>query len=143
MPAKAQWRQLLQDIHSDLDDYRQLQLALEQQFSAALAHDAAALSCYADRISQLVAQLQQRRLRREQLARQLLAGNVGRKPSLMALFALLPEPARQRCQQQWQALQALAADCKQLNERNGQLLLNQHECYQRVLFGESDTYAAP
>lgn len=141
MSHQALLRELMLDIQSDRNDYTALQALLEQQFSAVLAQNAETLAVVAEGMHPLLDRLQQRKQRRQQLV-QLLMPEVALR-SLSDFFASLPEPVGSRCVLPWQALCEQAAHCKQLNERNGMLLQSQHELYQRVLFGETDTYAAP
>lgn len=141
MSHQALLRELMLDIQSDRSDYSALQALLEQQFAAVLAQNAEALTVVAADMHPVLDRLQLRKQRRQQLL-QLLRPDAALR-SLSDFFAGLPEPVGSRCALPWQALCEQAAHCKQLNERNGMLLQSQHELYQRVLFGESDTYAAP
>lgn len=140
MSSQALLRELMLDIQADRQDYTTLQDLLEQQFAAFLRQDAGTLGQLADAINTLLDVLQGRKQKRQQLARSLQPAMNGR--SLNELFRHLPEPLASRFAAPWQALCQQAAVCKQLNERNGMLLQNQHELYQRILFGESDVYVA-
>ena len=140
MSPQALLREFMLDIQTDRHDYTALETLLAQQFSAALAQDGAALAQVAEEIHSLLDRLQRHQQRRQQLLRELMPATTRRTPG--DFFASLPAAVGSRCTVPWQALCAQAAHCKQLNERNGILLQGQHELYQRVLFGESDTYAA-
>lgn len=140
MSSQALLRELMLDIQSDRQDYTVLQSLLSEQFDAVLTQNAETLNRVATAIHPILDRLQQRKQRRQQLLRELMP-DAGRR-SLADYFSSLPEPAASRFAAPWQALCQQATECKQLNERNGILLQSQHELYQRVLFGESDTYAA-
>ena len=122
---------LIKGVHADLGDYRTLRELLDVQFDAALKHRSAVISDIADRISALTAQLDKRRAERVALAKML----VGKQSSvtISAVSARLPANARPAFDEWWQTLEQLVQECKRLNQRNCDLLMNQHEILQRVL----------
>ncbi|MFC3533446.1 flagellar export chaperone FlgN [Vogesella facilis] len=131
---------LLADVASDRNDYRVLAQLLEQQFAAALRHDAAAIDAINQRIEPLLARLDEHRRLRPTLAARLLG--VTRGGSMDEVIALLPATPAAALAGWWAELQQAVRHCKELNARNGRLMSSQQEIMQRVLHGESDTYVA-
>jgi flagella synthesis protein FlgN len=132
---------LIKGVHADLGDYRTLRELLDVQFDAALKHRSAVISDIADRISALTAQLDKRRAERVALAKML----VGKQSSvtISAVSARLPANARHAFDEWWQTLETLVQECKRLNQRNCDLLMNQHEILQRVLQTDGGGTYAP
>lgn len=132
---------LIKGVHADLGDYRTLRELLDVQFEAALKHRSAVISDIADRISALTAQLDKRRAERVALAKML----VGKQSSvtISAVSARLPANARPAFDEWWQTLEKLVQECKRLNQRNCDLLMNQHEILQRVLQTDGGGTYAP
>ena len=132
---------LIKGVHADLGDYRTLRELLDVQFDAALKHRSAVISDIADRISALTAQLDKRRAERVALAKML----VGKQSSvtISAVSARLPANARPAFDEWWQTLEQLVQECKRLNQRNCDLLMNQHEILQRVLQTDGGGTYAP
>jgi flagella synthesis protein FlgN len=138
MSREAYFRQMLGDMRLDLADYQQLEALLEQQFCGALSHDTATLTEAGNKIVALVGLLDARRQTRHELAAQLLGRQ--RRLSIEEVLAQLPTAPRQTCETLWATLCTRVAHCKTLNERNGRLLMAQHDSLERVLFGEKDIY---
>ena len=90
-------RALLAGIAEDVRAYPLLQNLLEQQFQAALRHQATQLGQVAEAISTLVDALQQRRELRVALAQRLL----GPTANMAQAFALLKNPAREKIESDW------------------------------------------
>jgi flagella synthesis protein FlgN len=132
---------LIKGVHADLGDYRTLRELLDVQFEAALKHRSAMIRDIADRISALTAQLDKRRAERVALAKML----VGKQSSvtISAVSARLPANARPAFDEWWQTLEKLVQECKRLNQRNCDLLMNQHEILQRVLQTDGGGTYAP
>jgi flagellar biosynthesis protein FlgN len=132
---------LIKGVHADLGDYRALRELLDVQFEAALKHRSAVISDIADRISALTAQLDKRRAERVALAKML----IGKQSSvtISAVSARLPANARPAFDEWWQTLEKLVQECKRLNQRNCDLLMNQHEILQRVLQTDGGGTYAP
>ncbi|HEY0942961.1 MAG TPA: flagellar export chaperone FlgN [Steroidobacter sp.] len=140
MTAREALSRLIKGVHADLGDYRTLRELLDAQFEAALKHRTAVISDVAERITQLTAQLEQRRVERLALAKVLL----GKKANLTisAVAARLPANVRTAFDQWWQTLEKQVQECKRLNQRNCDLLMNQQEILRRVMqAGGGDTYA--
>lgn len=138
MSREASFRQLLGDMRSDLADYQLLQELLERQFKGALSHDPTSLADTGEQIVALTSQLDARRRTRVELAAELLGRP--RQLSIEAVLALLPAAPRQACERLWATLRERVVHCKTLNERNGRLLMAQHDSMERILFGEKDIY---
>lgn len=128
---------LLQGIAQDHLAYDELNNLMQQQFEAAIRHQSERLGQLADAISTLVDQMQERRVQRVALAQQL----VGVNATIMQAFSLLKNPARERMEGDWKALEIKVIECKRLGKRNSDLLVEQYSIMQRVLHGEELTYA--
>ena len=128
---------VLQGIADDGAAYVELQALLEEQFQAVLRHQTAQLKVLADQVVAAVAVIDARRRQRVTLVTALL----GPSPDMQQFFALLPETTRATALADWAALEAMVAECKRRNIRNGTLLTEQFTTMQRVLNGEEDTYA--
>jgi len=137
MTRQDAMRALLAGIADDLRAYPALQELLEQQFQAALRHQATALGQVAEAISALVDTLQARRAQRVALAQRLL----GPTANMAQAFALLKNAAREKIESDWKTLETMVVECKRLSKRNSDLLLEQHTIMQRVLHGEDQLYA--
>jgi flagella synthesis protein FlgN len=81
--------------------------------------------------------LEQRRKERVTLVATLL----GAGAAMTSTFALLNGNTRAALESGWRMLEALVSECKRLNVRNGQLMMEQQSIMQRVLRGEEQTYA--
>lgn len=130
-------RALLAGIADDLQAYSALAALLEQQFDAAVRHQAPRLAEVADQISVLVDQANARRVQRVALAQRLN----GPDATMAQAFALLKDAAREKIQADWQTLEGMVLECKRLSKRNADLLVEQHSIMQRVLHGEEHIYA--
>lgn len=137
MTRQDAMRALLAGIAEDLRAYPALQDLLDQQFNAALRHQAAQLGQAAEAISTLVDTLQERRAQRVALAQRLL----GPTANMAQAFALLKNAAREKIESDWKTLETMVVECKRLSKRNSDLLLEQHTIMQRVLHGEDQLYA--
>jgi flagella synthesis protein FlgN len=131
---------LLQGIESDAVACAQLQPLLQQQFDAALRHDAQALEALAAQITALVEAMAARRVERVALLKALV-GATG-EAAMERCLTRLPETLRAPWQKRWSALCSSVVECKRLNARNGQLLMDQYEIIQRVIGVAEVTYAA-
>lgn len=140
MTVREALGRLIKGVHADLGDYRTLRELLDAQFEAALQHRTAVIRDIAERISQLTLQLDQRRVERVALAKRLVGKPTG--VTISAVAARLPTNARPAFDEWWKTLEKLVQECKQLNQRNCNLLMRQQEILQRVLQADSgDTYA--
>ena len=128
---------IVRGVEADRQAYRTLRGLLEEQFTVALRHDAAALATLAGRITGLVAEIDARR--EERVAH--CAALVGAGTRMDAMLPLLPQASRHAFVAAWRELEAQVRECKALNVRNGRLMTEQHQIMQRVLHGEVDTYA--
>ncbi|KAF7599959.1 MAG: hypothetical protein CGU28_06575 [Candidatus Dactylopiibacterium carminicum] len=129
-------------IQSDLVDYRSLRELQEKQFEAALRHDTAALVDVASDMGMLCAELERRRRHRVALLEQ--EPELARLPceqQVPSLLEQLPSAPRTLAMAAWQDLGGLIRECKALNTRNCQLIVDQYEIMQRVLGQEEATYA--
>jgi flagella synthesis protein FlgN len=141
MTVREALGRLIKGVHADLGDYRTLRELLDAQFDAALKHRSAVITDVADRISALTAQLDKRRAERLALAK-VLAGKQS-NVTISAVSARLPANARPAFDEWWQTLEQLVQECKRLNQRNCDLLMNQQEILQRVLQADAGGTYAP
>jgi len=130
-------KQLLHGIAADQQAYAELTSLLEQQFDATIRHQLERLGQLAEAISALVDTMQARRAQRVALAQRLL----GQTDNIMQVFSLLKNPARERIEGDWKALEIKVIECKRLSKRNSDLLVEQYSIMQRVLHGEEQIYA--
>jgi flagella synthesis protein FlgN len=141
MTVREALSRLIKGVHADLGDYRTLRELLDVQFDAALKHRSAVISDIAERISALTGQLEKRRSERVALAK-VLAGKQS-NVTISAVSARLPVTARPAFDEWWQTLEKRVQECKRLNQRNCDLLMNQHEILQRVLQADGGGTYAP
>lgn len=141
MTVREALGRLIKGVHADLSDYGTLRELLDAQFEAALKHRSAVIADIADRISALTSQLETRRAERYALAKVL----VGKQSTvtISAVSARLPANARPAFDEWWQSLEKLVKECKRLNQRNCDLLMNQQEILQRVLQADNGGTYAP
>lgn len=130
-------RSLISGVHADHSGYQALRRLLDEQFDAALRHDAKELASLGTRISTQVAALDESRRERMKLVALL---GLRAPVSMEHVIALFANTTRDAVSQLWQALEALVVECKALNTRNCRLMMEQHAMMQRVLDGEADTY---
>lgn len=133
-------KRLMFEVGSDRNDYRRLHELLEQQFAAALKHDASALAPLNSQILELAERLDAHRRARPALTAAVLGP--GKPVSIEAVIDSLSGLPSRALDEWWSELKEMVVRCKALNARNGQLLSAQYEIMQRVLHGESDTYVA-
>ncbi|HET9643004.1 MAG TPA: flagellar export chaperone FlgN [Burkholderiaceae bacterium] len=136
----AALRRLLQGIEADTAACAQLKPLLQQQFDAALRHNAQALAALAMQITALVESMGANRAERVALLKRLV--DASGEDAMERCLARLPEPLRAPWRERWDGLCASVAECKRLNVRNGQLLMDQYEIIQRVIGVAEVTYAA-
>ncbi|NLO80708.1 MAG: flagellar protein FlgN [Xanthomonadaceae bacterium] len=136
-------RQLLkliaEDVRRDLQDYPALRELLERQHTAMLRRDAGAMESLNTEIGARLEDIRTRAQRRSKVLRAfgLELGAAG----MQRLFAAYPPLLRQELESAWAKLARLAAECKQLNERNGKLLAMQNEILAQLLGEQSYLYS--
>lgn len=131
---------LIRDVQSDIEDYGVLRQALAQQFDSAMLHDSHKLAELADQITALVDTLDQRRVARMAITRALTGEAQPR--NIQGVLEQLAVGPRTVLEALWQELERLVRECKQLNVRNCEFIVEQNAIMQRVLHGEESTYAA-
>ncbi len=136
MNRSAALTELMRGVGEDVRDYRLLASLLEQQFEAALTHQTARLADLAERITGMTTTLDRRRVQRVALVTAL----AGKGAHIDSAFALLAGAPRDALQNGWNTLEALVRECKQRNERNCRLMMDQYSIMQRVLHGDEATY---
>jgi len=129
--------QVLEGIRADLGACTAIRDLLERQFSAALRHRGSELAALGERLGPQLDTMEQRRRQRVQLVRALF----GAEATMDAFFASLPAAQRASALSDWQALEQLVQDCQQATTRNRYLMAEQYSTMQRVLHGDSGTYA--
>ena len=138
-PAATMLRQLTDGLRQDLAAYDGLRGLLEQQFNAALKHDADQMSELSAQILTQVAALDVQRARRRELLVALLGSAV--EPSVRHLLQRLPASTAQPIAVQWRALEQALTVCKTLNLRNCQLISEQQALMQQLMGREEHVYA--
>ena len=128
---------LLDGIQADLGACATIRELLERQFEAALRHRAAELGVLAEELMPQLDAMEQRRLQRVQLVRALH----GASATMDDLLNGLPAAQRTGAGADWERLEQLVRDCKQVTTRNGSLMADQYTVMQRVLHGEDQLYA--
>lgn len=126
-------------ITADLGDYGRLRTLLADQFDAVVRHDSGRVAGIGEAIAALASEIDRRRAERVDLSSR-LSGAKG-ADAMQRVFELLPAAARSRIEGSWKLLEVLVRECKAMNLRNCDLLMNQYEIMQRVLNNEADTYA--
>lgn len=138
-PAAVMLRQLTDGLRADLAAYDELRELLNQQFNAALKHDADQMSELSARILTQVAALDVQRARRRELLVSLLGSAV--EPSVRMLLQRLPASTAQPIAVLWRALEQALTACKTLNLRNCQLITEQQALMQQLMGREEHVYA--
>ncbi|HEY0955424.1 MAG TPA: flagellar protein FlgN [Roseateles sp.] len=131
--------QLLRDLHADSFGYKLLRDLLEQQFQGALKHQAEVLLRVGGEIETLCGQMEQRRAKRMELVSGLLKDHP--RPSMKRLIEALPGAAAQTLAGLWAEVEQLLHVCKELNQRNCRLIMDQQELMQRLLGEDGGVYA--
>lgn len=131
---------LIRDVQADVRDYGSLRQLLENQFQSAVRHETSRLNQLANEIVVLVDTLDSRREDRVMLIHA-LTGETD-PHNIQGVLAQLTANAHDTLTTQWQALEALVRECKSLNTRNCELIVEQNAIMQRVLHGEDSIYAA-
>jgi Flagellar biosynthesis/type III secretory pathway chaperone len=129
------------DIQRDRDDYQRLRELLQTLYQALLARELRRIEEVNPQITALIDAARARAERRSKILRAFgCAADAG---GMQRLLASCPPPRRETLRQAWQQLGTLAAECSQLNERNGRLLAMQHDILQQLLGGDAPLYAPP
>lgn len=131
LSARQRWAHIAVGLQQDLAAYAALQALMDEQFHAALRHDAAAMQDVAQRITAQAQALEQSTQQRVLHAQALLP--VGAPVTMTALFAQLQAPLQQQFLRLWRELEALVQRCKTRNVRNCQLILEQAQIMRQVL----------
>lgn len=127
------------DIQHDLQDYPALQEYLQQLHALLLKRDASGIESINAQIAGHTEAIRNRAARRSKIlqAFQLSADAAG----MQRLLAAYPASQRKKLQADWAQLASYTAECKHLNERNGQLLAMQHEIISQLVGKQSPLYA--
>lgn len=133
--ARQRWAHIAVGMQQDLAGYATLQRLMHEQFHAALRHDATAMQEVAQRITAQAEALELSSQQRVLHAQALLPAGV--PVSMSALFAQLQAPLQQQLQALWSQLEAVVQQCKALNVRNCQLIMEQAQTMRQVLGGGS------
>lgn len=122
-----------QDLQHDCRDYLDLREQMQALYEHLMRRDSAQIEqCNA----QILPLVEQSKLRAERRSKVLAAFKLGAGHSAMLnLIERYPAAQRNQLHTLWQQLGQLAAQCKTLNERNGQLLAMHNEILQQ-LFNE-------
>lgn len=133
MTARQRWAHVALGMQQDVVAYKQLHTLLNEQFHAALRHDAAGMQSVAEQISAQAQLLELSATQRLGHVQALLP--VGAQLSMNALFGLIKPPLQDQFSSLWQQLEAQVQACKAMNLRNCQLIMQQAETMQHVIAG--------
>ena len=133
LSPRQHWAAIAQGLQQDQMACEALADLLQQQFHAALRHDAAAMQTLADAISAQVQAMEGSRLQRVAHAKALLPPTA--TVSMAALFSQLGAPLQQQFQALWDKLEASVQACKAANVRNCTLIMEQAEVMRSVIAG--------
>lgn len=122
---------LVQGMVEDIDTYRRLKTLLAGQHQWLIARDTAQLDSLNPQLMSLYEQLSHNSKQRYQLLTRL--GIPAGAPGLRTLFSRLPETHQKQLTALWTSLEAIAAECKALNDRNIAVLSMQQEILQNLL----------
>lgn len=127
---------LLRGIRADIDQYQQLRARLEEQRLCMIRRATDALLAVNERIHDHYRALSETtRVRREVL---LALGLSADRTGIARLFSWLPPAQNAAAQDLWRQLEQIAANCRDFNEKNGELLTMQYEFVQAFLGTEPD-----
>ncbi|MGE8397898.1 MAG: flagellar export chaperone FlgN [Comamonas sp.] len=129
--VRQRWVHIAQGMQQDMAGYREMQSLMQAQFHAALRHDSVAMQDVAERIAAQAQLLEQSRQQRVTHVQALLPA--GTRVSMTAAFALLQDPLRRQLAALWQQLEVAVQQCKALNVRNCQLIMEQAQIMRHVL----------
>jgi flagella synthesis protein FlgN len=111
---------------------------MQALYSFLLERDSVEIERINRQISRHVDNLRGRAQRRSKILAAFRLGDDG--AGMQRLLESYPEVRRAVLQQFWQQLGRLAAECQQLNERNGKLLAMHHEILEQLLATQQPTH---
>lgn len=126
------------DLQQDCGDYFALRDLMQALYSFLLERDSVEIERINRQISRHVDNLRGRAQRRSKILAAFRLGDDG--AGMQRLLESYPEVRRAVLQQFWQQLGRLAAECQQLNERNGKLLAMHHEILEQLLATQQPTH---
>lgn len=138
---QQQITQLLNGIQQDHRIYSQLQVLLISQRTMIVERQSEPL----ENLNQLVEQIYQQ-LKESTNQRLLLLKSLNiptQSDGMYFLFSRLPDVMANKARRLWQQLEQQVTDCKQLNERNTQLLMMQQEILNRLLNNDAQLIYQP
>ncbi|MDO2948354.1 flagellar export chaperone FlgN [Aeromonas simiae] len=138
MNKRRQYLQsLVQGVQQDVGRYQQLSVQLDEQYLLLGQHDVEGLNRFNLNHTELMKEIQQQAQTRSQQLNAL--GFDPNERGMARLIEQLPDPIQARFSPLWLRLENLLLQCKQKNERNGQLLASQVETIRRLL-GQTPSY---
>jgi flagellar biosynthesis protein FlgN len=140
MKMRRECLRYLELMGEDIKDYRRLRGLLDEQFHAALRHQAERVAQVCEDIAGLTDVLNGRRSERTVLA-QAITREAAPERSHKAVGLHMTAASAQLLSDWTEELEQMVRECKQLNLRNCSLLTEQHEIMQRVLNQEQGIYA--
>lgn len=126
------------DLQQDCGDYFALRDLMQALYSFLLERDSVEIERINRQISRHVDNLGGRAQRRGKILAAFRLSDDG--AGMQRLLESYPEVRRAVLQQFWQQLGRLAAECQQLNERNGKLLAMHHEILEQLLASQQPTH---
>nr|WP_272890901.1 flagellar protein FlgN [Stutzerimonas sp. S1] len=126
------------DLQQDCGDYLALRDLMQALYTFLLERDSVEIDRLNRQIGRHVASLGGRAERRGKVLAAFRLREDG--DGMQRLLNGYPEARRAALQQRWQQLGQLAAECQQLNERNGKLLAMHHEILEQLLAAHQQTH---
>lgn len=120
-----------QDVQLDCTDYLSLRGLMQELYQQLLERNSSQIDLLNAQVSSLVDQVRLRAQRRSKILAAFALG--ADNTALQQLFALFPESRGDHLRRAWEQLGQLAAQCKQLNERNGKLLAMHNDILSQLL----------
>ncbi len=124
------------DLQQDCSDYLSLRELMQEMYGHLLKHDVPEIDRTNVLIGSRIEALSARAARRSKVLAAF--GQETTAAGMQRLLAGSPGERGESLRRHWQQVGELAAECQQLNERNGKLLAMHHEILQQLLAGNQD-----
>lgn len=137
MSKKEQLLQLAErDLQQDGADYLSLLGLMQALYQQLLERNCQQIDLLNEQIARLVGQVRARAERRSRILSAFGLGTGGE--AVQRLFGIFPPGREEHLRQQWEQLNQLVLQCKQLNERNGKLLAMHNDILNQLLGDRAD-----
>jgi flagella synthesis protein FlgN len=126
-----------QDVQHDCTDYLSLRGLMQELYQQLLERNSPQIDLLNAQVASLIDQVRLRAQRRSKILKAFALGGGGE--ALQQLFTLFPGARGDHLRRAWEQLGQLAAQCKQLNERNGKLLAMHNDILSQLLVDGRDS----